>query len=105
MWPGGELVSQPLRTGGEGSPAEVWAHLETVRRALEQALQDWIGRSLVVGVEGEFWSPARCCAGRRGTSGTTSPISISCAGRWAGNPAPERNGVGAASAATDDDER
>jgi predicted RNase H-like HicB family nuclease len=40
-------------------PAEVWAHLETVRRALEQALQDWIGRSLVVGVEGEFWSPRK----------------------------------------------
>ncbi|WP_376789955.1 type II toxin-antitoxin system HicB family antitoxin [Thermoflexus sp.] len=40
-------------------PAEIWAHLEQVRYALEQALQDWIGQSIVVGVDGEFWSPRK----------------------------------------------
>lgn len=33
--------------------------LRAARRALEEALQDWAGRPLVVGVEGEFWSPRK----------------------------------------------
>ncbi len=40
-------------------PVEVLAHLEGARRALEQALREWVGRSVVVGVEGEFWSPRK----------------------------------------------
>ncbi|MFN3928170.1 MAG: type II toxin-antitoxin system HicB family antitoxin [Thermoflexus sp.] len=40
-------------------PTEVWAHLDQVRGALERALRDWVGQSLVVGVDGEFWSPRK----------------------------------------------
>lgn len=51
-----------LRHLGRGlgdPPTDVWAHLRAARRALEEALQDWAGRSLVIGVEGEFWSPRK----------------------------------------------
>lgn len=54
----GWFLSRLGREAGDPA-ADVWDHLEQARRALAQALHDGVGQSLVIGVEGEFWSPRK----------------------------------------------